>query len=109
MGDTDGSSAEDTDQDVEVSLLEHVADSAQGFSARTAAEGPPLPSDLSAAETTELLRIAAKEGFVEAARALLEAGAEAGAAARDGFTPLALAALGGHQEMVRLLVKAGVP
>lgn len=55
--------------------------------------------------TTPLV-IAAREGQVEAVRALLKAGAEPDG--RDGgMTPLAAAALRGHAPVVRVLLRAG--
>lgn len=45
---------------------------------------------------------------VQAVRALLEEGADANAADKDGNTPLMTAAYGGHPDTVRALIHAGV-
>lgn len=55
--------------------------------------------------TTPLV-IAAREGQVEAVRALLKAGAEPDGR-NGGMTPLAAAALRGHASVVRVLLRAG--
>ena len=53
------------------------------------------------------LVIAAQYGRLEAARLLLDAGAEPSLAGEDGFTPLMTAAAYGHPEVVRLLLDGG--
>ncbi len=55
------------------------------------------------------LHYAAAGGHRDVARRLLDAGAEPGAAARAGETPLSLAAWRGDLELVRLLLDAGAP
>ena len=50
------------------------------------------------------LHLAARQGHVRTASALLAAGASVDAKDKDGWTPLHLAADGGHEEVVRLLL-----
>jgi len=54
------------------------------------------------------LQSAASDGDIDAARLLLEAGADVNAVhTRYGYTPLAVAVLNGHAEIVRMLLRAG--
>ena len=54
------------------------------------------------------LHLAAEQGDVEAAQALLDAGADVGAGTRIGrYMPLHLAARGGHGDVVAMLLEAG--
>lgn len=56
---------------------------------------------------TTALMCACESGQSAAARALLAAGADAGACDADGWTPLAFAARGGHLPIVKDLLDAG--
>jgi ankyrin repeat protein len=56
---------------------------------------------------TTALFVAASDGLVEAARLLLDAGADPSCAASDGGTPLMVAAAHGQLELLRLLLARG--
>ncbi|RYP47455.1 hypothetical protein DL768_006480 [Monosporascus sp. mg162] len=62
--------------------------------------------DGSVAEADQTLHFAAKNGCEDAARALLDRGADVGAQ-KDGWTPLHLAACNGHEAVARLLLDRG--
>jgi ankyrin len=62
---------------------------------------PPIPGDMTP------LMFAAREGHVEAARLLLDAGAEVNAADRNGITPLFMAIDNNRIPAARLLVERG--
>jgi len=54
------------------------------------------------------LHFAAREGEIDAARLLIDAGADVDAVAADGKTTLGLAIYNGHYELASLLIDAGV-
>jgi uncharacterized protein len=57
--------------------------------------------------TNTALTYAARDGFTEIARLLIDAGAEVNWIDREGVTPLILAALKGHPEITQLLLDHG--
>jgi len=71
---------------------------------RVTAEG--RPKDMNRGGLTPLL-YAAREGYLDAARVLLAAGAQIDLADPDGTTPLILALMNGHFDMARALIDAG--
>lgn len=71
---------------------------------RVTAEG--RPKDMNHGGFTPLL-YAAREGFVDAATALLAGGADIDRPDPDGTTPLVLALTNGHWDMARKLIDAG--
>ena len=62
---------------------------------------PPIPGDMTA------LMFAAREGHVDAARLLLDAGAELQAVDKNGITPLLMAISNNRISMARLLIERG--
>jgi hypothetical protein len=74
-----------------------------------ASVGVPNPAGLGSGQVlrTTPLCVAAGSGRLEAARVLLEGGADPSLAGGDGFTPLMLAAGRGHPEVLRLLLGCG--
>ena len=68
---------------------------------------PFLLSCVSQQDGTTALLVAAEKGQVEAARALIEAGAAVDLANSLGSTSLHIAAEQGHEEGVRVLLGAG--
>jgi uncharacterized protein len=64
------------------------------------------PKDLNRGGLTGLM-FAARDGSIEAARALLAAGAEVNYTDPDGSTPLLVALMNGHWDMAKLLVESG--
>ena len=65
------------------------------------------PGHADDADGTTALHWAVRADDVDRARALLRAGAQAGAANRYGVTPLHLAAVNGNEAIMRLLLRAG--
>lgn len=74
--------------------------------ARLLAAGAGADARLAPVGETPLMRAAAR-GHEEAARVLLDAGADPSARRADGFTPLILAVFFGHEGVARLLVERG--
>lgn len=64
------------------------------------------PKDLNRGGLTGLM-FAAREGRVEAVRALLDAGANVNYADPDGSTPLLVALMNGHWDVAKLLIESG--
>ena len=64
------------------------------------------PKDLNRGGLTGLM-FAAREGRVEAVRALLDAGADVNYADPDGSTPLLVALMNGHWDVAKLLIESG--
>ena len=77
----------------------------RGFEGRTPMQGQSVapPAEFASGSLSAML-IAAREGHVELARMLADAGADLNAAAGDGKTPLALAIFNGQYEVASLLV-----
>jgi ankyrin repeat protein len=71
---------------------------------RVTAEG--RPKDMNHGGLTSLL-YAARDGHVEAARALVQARADLNQADPDGVTPLVMTLLNGHWDLARLLIESG--
>lgn len=88
-----------------------------GYSVRVLAEvvglenfgpEPPLPSLLLSPDAADMILLKAVEfGDLASVRFALDHGANASARAANGWTPLMIAALGGHADIVRHLVTAG--
>jgi ankyrin repeat protein len=64
------------------------------------------PKDLNRGGMSALM-FAARDGFIAAVRALLEAGAEVDFADPDGSTPLLVALMNGHWDAAKLLIESG--
>jgi ankyrin repeat protein len=64
------------------------------------------PKDLNRGGMSALM-FAARDGFPDAVRALLEVGAEVDFADPDGSTPLLVALMNGHWDVAKLLIDAG--
>ena len=92
-------------------VRDHIArgavDAGRAAVARGGPQAPVRPSDPESALKDSPLRRAARRGFADAARLLLEAGVEVDAASDTGGTALHFACGGGHAEMVAVLLVAG--
>jgi ankyrin repeat protein len=67
----------------------------------------PLPTRSGEVHQSTALRVVVGHGRLEAARLLLDAGADPSLAAGDGITPLMEAVGGGHLDVLRLLLARG--
>ena len=76
----------------------------RGWQRRVTAEG--RPKDMNHGGFTSLL-FAAREGYVEAARALLKNGADIDRPDPDGTTPLVMALTNGQWDMAKVLIESG--
>jgi uncharacterized protein len=82
----------------------NVRSAVRNWERRVTAEG--RPKDMNRGGFTAMM-YAAREGHVEAARALIEGKVDLDLADPDGTTPLILALMNGHWDTAKLLVEAG--